>query len=520
MHDGPPQKEPETADLAPRLRLSLRVRLCVLMVALFSLIICTMLGVFCLYERAAITDRMHHELSNWVRGFAVELSDRVHTVTDADLSALRRERLDVFPFQSLTIDVFHESGMHTAGSEGSTLRWADLGLTEVPAASSPILVTLSPEHRTPTIPDAQSYVVAVVGATGPTGERFAIALTTTDAFLQSQFSVLSHLAVVSGTLSIVAAAATGWFIAGVAVAPFERLRDLARRLEPGNPTPQAEAGHVSAEVGNLTQELERARKRISERFAAQERFLSNVSHEIKTPIAIMLADAQTLNLERATPDVRKFVSASQDELLRLGRLVESFLTLARVRDGKDAPRSRSTAANDLVMDSFENCLKMAQQYRVNLVPLLLSDEECVDAAVSGDPDLLRTMLDNLLRNAIRFSPEHGRVEVSLSCDADSIRIVTTDHGPGIPADKLETIFDRFSQAHDGPRYQRGHGLGLAIAQGIAELHGGIITASNRIDAGCEFVVQLPRLQTDAGPVAPPRPADESRPHRNGFAGRA
>jgi signal transduction histidine kinase len=518
MHDGPPQKEPETMDFAPRLRLSLRVRLCVLMVALFSLIICTMLGVLCLYEKAAITDRMHLELANWANGFAVELSDRIHTITDADLSALRRERLDVFPFQSLTIDVFHESGMHTAGSEGGTLRWADLGLAEVPTASSPVLVTLSPEHRTPIIPDAQSYIVAVVGATGPTGERFAIALSTTDAFIQRRLAILYHLALASGALSIVAAAATGWFIAGVAVAPFERLRDLARRLEPGDPSPPPQTGHVSAEVASLTQELEHARKRIGERFAAQERFLSNVSHEIKTPIAIMLADAQTLNLQSATPDVRKFVSASQDELLRLGRLVESFLTLARVEDGKDTPQSRTTAANDLVMDSIENCSKMARQYRVTLVPHLLADEECVDAAVSGDPDLLRTMLDNLLRNAIRFSPEHGRVEVSISCDAACIRIVTIDQGPGIPPDKLETIFNRFSQAHGGPRYQRGHGLGLAIAQGIAELHGGIITASNRIDAGCEFLVQLPRVQSTAGAGARPRPPDDDHPRRNGAVG--
>lgn len=513
MNDGLRQIPSETADSAPRLRFTLRVRLCILMVALFALIICTMLGVFCLYERAAITEQMHLELGNWTRDIALDLSDRIDSVTDADLSAALARRRDVFPFQMLQIDVFDGSGVHTAGSEGSTLRWADLGLESVPAASGPVIVTLDPGLLTPTVPDAHAFKVAVIGAVGSDGKRFALTVTTTDAFIQRRFTILSNLALASGAMSILAAAATGWFIAGVAVAPFQRLRDLAKRLEPGNSPPPPDR-HVAAEVAILTQELEHARKRIGQRFAAQERFLSNVSHEIKTPIAIMLVDAQTLSLENASPEVRKFVSSSQDELIRLGRLVESFLTLTRVEDGKGTPRSKANAANDIVMDSIESCSKMALQYRVTLVPRLLADEECVDASVSGDPDLLRTMLDNLIRNAIRFSPEHGRVEVSISCDASSIRIMTTDRGPGIPPEKLETIFDRFAQAHGGPRYQRGHGLGLAIAQGIAELHGGLITASNREDDGCEFTVHLPRIRLDtAHPEANSR-ADNGLAARN------
>lgn len=514
MNQGPPQPEHEVAEHSPRLRLTLRLRLCILMIALFALIICVMLGVFCLYERAAIKEHMHLELANWCRDLAIEVSGGISSVTDNDLAAARRRRLDVFPFQTLFIDVFHQSGAHVAGTEASTLRWADLELSSIPAASSPAIVTLPKSVLNADIPDAQHAKVAVIGVAAPDGERYALAVTTSDAFIQRRFSILSHLAIASGAMSILAAAATSWFIAGVAVAPFERLRDLAKRLEPGT-APQVAAGHVAAEVANLTEELERARRRIGDRFAAQERFLSNVSHEIKTPIAIMLVDAQTLSLENASPDVRKFVHSSQDELVRLGRLVESFLTLTRVQDGKLTPRNMAICANDIVMDSLESCAKMAEQYHVTLVPRLLADEEHVDAAVSGEPDLLRTMLDNLIRNAIRFSPEHGRIEISVSCNDSSIRIVTMDRGPGIPPDKLESIFDRFAQAHGGPRYQRGHGLGLAIAQGIAELHGGVIAAANRPDEGCVFTIHLPRIRPQLTTSTLSTPENGSTTTRNG-----
>lgn len=515
MNQGPPQPEHEVAEHSPRLRLTLRVRLCILMIALFALIICTMLGVFCLYERAAIKEQMHLELGNWSRDIAVEVSGRISSVSNDDLAAARRRRLDLFPFQALLIDVFHESGARVAGTEASILRWADLGLSGVPAASNPTIVTLPKSVLKTDIPDAKHAKVAVIGVATPEGQRYALAVTTSDDFVQRRFSILSRLALASGVMSILAAAATSWFIAGVAVAPFERLRDLAKRLEPGVSPLQAPTGHVAAEVANLTEELERARKRIGDRFAAQERFLSNVSHEIKTPIAIMLVDAQTLSLEHASPDIRKFVHSSQDELIRLGRLVESFLTLTRVQDGKIAPRSMSIGANDIVMDSLDNCAKMAEQYRVALIPRLLADEELVDASVSGDPDLLRTMLDNLVRNAIRFSPEHGRVEVTVRCDETLVQIITSDRGPGIPPDKLDTIFNRFAQVHGAPRYQRGHGLGLAIAQGIAELHGGMITAANRPDEGCEFSIHLPRLQPKSSPSRPPAPDNNSVATRNG-----
>jgi signal transduction histidine kinase len=192
----------------------------------------------------------------------------------------------------------------------------------------------------------------------------------------------------------------------------------------------------------------------------------------------------------------------EEEMMRLGNLVESFLTLTRIQSGRGPTILKRYCVNDLVFDSISDCSMMADQHRVTLVPTLLAQEGTVDAAVVGDPDLLRTLVENLIRNSIRFSPEHSAVDIGASVHDGQAIIRVRDSGPGIPPDRLKTIFDRFAQANDSERRGRGHGLGLTIAKGIAELHGGNVEASNRDPRGCEFVVRLnlAPAQPDAIPV--------------------
>jgi signal transduction histidine kinase len=257
-------------------------------------------------------------------------------------------------------------------------------------------------------------------------------------------------------------------------------------------------------VSRLAHDIEEVRERVRSRLEAQERFLSNVSHEIKTPISVMLTEAQTIDRSSLPPHGVKFVKGVAEEMTRLGTLVDGFLTLARVQEGKVITPMRVVHANDLVMDSVEDCLRMAAQQQVRLVPELLSDESTLDASVSGSPELLRTMLDNLVRNAIRFSPsgETIRVIAEIADNGRVVRLRVRDRGPGIPPDRIASIFDRFSQAPNQPRHGRGHGLGLSIALGISELHGGTIAAVNLPEGGCEFVVSLAMRHADVLETAP------------------
>lgn len=333
------------------------------------------------------------------------------------------------------------------------------------------------------------YVTTFVA--GKVGDRYAMVLAAPDEFVSTQTSLVARLLLIAGVVSVCASAVSGWYIAGIAIEPLRRLRNVASQLGPESINKQLHVDSRSVEVSQLTVELDAARERIRQAFAAQERFLSNISHEIKTPIATLLIEAQTIDKQGLSKSGLMFVRTAEEEMRKLGKLVESFLTLTRIQDGKGLARMDRVMVNDIVLESVSHCTAQAKIHSVSLHPTLIEDDEYVDAVVSGDPDLLRTMVDNLVRNAIRFTPRDGRVVIAARVEDGKVKVAVEDEGPGLPPEMLTRIFDRFVQAPEEARKGRGHGLGLAIAQGVAELHGGMIRVENRSEVGARFTIELP-----------------------------
>ncbi len=489
-------------------RWSLRARLTMWVIGIFTLIQLATGTVFWLYQRSAIDSFFYNRLIDRAQGFAQRLSPEF---------PISNQELAEASSRAVIADIFDAEGNHAVTGRQPVVNPATLPIRQVAESMKPYQVELDIELLNYYDPEARRARAVLVPIQSHSGKRFVVFTAFSDALARQQSILLARVLLLGGIIGPIAAGIAGWFIAGIAVAPFDRLRGMASRLGPESLGKRIEFDHmVNAEVARLAEELDLARQRIQTAFASQERFLSNVSHELKTPIATLLVEAQTIDLSEASEEIKVFIQSAQDEMMRLGRLVESFLTLTRVKDGKGLARFSAYAVNELVVDSVSHCSVMAQQHLVRLVPRLLADETTFDTSVSGEPELLRTMLDNIVRNAIRFTPEHARVTVSVALDDVDVLIYVDDEGPGIPEERLPTIFDRFTQAHDGPRFGRGHGLGLAIAQGIAELHGGSIAAENRAVAnngvaasewgsdvsmvagegvaGCRFTIRLPIRQ--------------------------
>ncbi len=470
----------------------MRLRLTLWVVVIFSVIQWSSGAVFWLYQSASLNRLFEEQLAMRAAEIADEIEPWLPNIDEQRLTSIAIGKSRFFQFDSAFIEVFKADGTNVIEGREGLIRNEGKRVAVAAAQSMPVVaqvqLPLSTGGETPTMVSARAVFVGL--STDGRGE-FVVALARSDAFVRRQLALLRNVLLLAGLIGPVAAAVAGWFIGGIAVAPYERLQAIAKNLRPESIGHGFQMDSSNSEVARLAEELDQARQRILEGFAAQERFLSNVSHEIKTPIAVMLMEAQTLDTSEAAQPVRDFVDSASEEMLRLGRLVESFLTLTRVRDGKGLAEVKIYAVNDLVIDSAEHCSAMARQYHVRLAPKLLSDEATMDYAVAGEPELLRTMLDNLVRNAIRFSPMDKRVEIDASIDGADANIRVRDYGPGIPEAQLKTIFDRFAQAPEEQRKGRGHGLGLAIAQGIAELHGGSIGVENCADGGCTFIVILP-----------------------------
>lgn len=318
-------------------------------------------------------------------------------------------------------------------------------------------------------------------------------------------------------VGLIACGVAAWLLAGKAVAPIMRISETVRSMDPSHLEARVELQGEDAEIARLQDELNHALQRIEVAFQAQEQFISNISHELKTPVSVLLSEAQVLQAgsRKQRGRYQEFAASVEEEMRRLGQLVESFLTLARARH-EGLTRREQVPLNDIVLESVQHCSPLAGRGGVRVLAHLAEASSCdgpefcnMEPEILGDAELLRAMIDNLLRNAVRFSPSGGVVEVTVRVNAGSARIEVADEGPGVPDEIHATLFDRFVQ---GPQETRrgGLGLGLAIARSVAELHGGTIGLSNRPSRGCVFWVQLPRaarLDDSEWTVPPLHPAN-------------
>ncbi len=476
-------------------RVSLRVRLTVWVLIIFAVIQLTLGAIVYLYQRASVDGFFEQRLESKARELRSELAARHELPTDNDLQRLAAAELDFFMFENLVLTVY--------GPKGGVIASSSRPAPEPPlvlfqeALEGPGLLLRRLEVRGVDAPtQAESLQRLAIGSfVGPGGSRCVLLLATGDRYAQGMMARVREVLVIAAPIGFIAAGVAGWCIAGIAVAPLRELRSLTTRLSPESIGRPMEPTARDPEFARLERDLESARARIAQALAAQERFMSNVSHELKTPISVVQMESQAIQMEKLPDHARKYVASVREEMQRLGRLVNSFLTLTRVREGRSQTVSKPVMINEMLLESIDHCRSMARQYNVMLRPVLLSDEADVDLAVRGDPDLLRTMLDNLVRNAIRFSPANAEVRVAAQRNGEAVYLTVRDRGSGIPEELLERIFDRFAQAKAEERRGRGHGLGLEIAQGVAELHGGRISVQNQPDGGCEFTVRLPIPQS-------------------------
>jgi PAS domain S-box-containing protein len=231
---------------------------------------------------------------------------------------------------------------------------------------------------------------------------------------------------------------------------------------------------------------------VSQQAAAERRkdeLVSIVSHELRTPLTSirsvlgLLASGLLGQLNDRGQSMMHIGIANTDRLIRL---VSDLLDLERINSGQTTARNELCSTDQLMRQAAESVRALAAEARVSI------EVTPLEAAVVGDPDRLLQVLINLLANAIKFSPSCGNVWLDAELSADEVLLRVRDEGRGIPSDKLESVFERFSRVdeHDA-RDKRGTGLGLAISRAIVQQHGGQIWAESRPGAGTTMCVALP-----------------------------
>jgi heavy metal sensor kinase len=287
-------------------------------------------------------------------------------------------------------------------------------------------------------------------------------------------------------LAVAIAAVGGYLLAYRALRPVEQLRraaedygakDLSRRLAPRDLRDD--------ELGRLARTLDAMLDRVAAAVEQQRRFTGDASHELRTPIATILADA-SLSLERArSPEEQRATLARvASEATRMAGIVEGLLVLARSDARSAAARSADVDLRAVIEVSTNRVASRATERGVRIAAR-------VDGGlVVADRDNgLEQVFDNLLDNALRYAPTGSAVEIEAAARDGMARVSVSDHGPGIAPEERTRVFERFhrGQAAVGP----GAGLGLAIARAIVDAHGGRISAADTPGGGATFVVELP-----------------------------
>ncbi|MCK4235816.1 MAG: ATP-binding protein, partial [Candidatus Krumholzibacteria bacterium] len=220
-------------------------------------------------------------------------------------------------------------------------------------------------------------------------------------------------------------------------------------------------------------------------------FLSIVSHEFRTPLTSVKAYTETLldNVKTIKRDtLQDFLKVMDEENERLIKLVDNILDYSCMETGHLKVEKSPCNLNEMIEDIYGTLQKKFLSGRVNSDLRLPKRPVIIDA----DRELIRQLLQNLMSNAVKFTPEGGNVTVTLEEEASAARIVVQDTGKGIPEDQLEKIFERFHQVDtSNTREHGGSGLGLAICKNIANWHDGKIWVENIKEAGARFIVLLP-----------------------------
>lgn len=298
-------------------------------------------------------------------------------------------------------------------------------------------------------------------------------------------------------LTLVLASLVGALLARNALAPIDRVTQTARSItRAGDLTRRLDPPKTQDEVGRLAGTFNEMLGRIEELFRSQQRFVSDVSHELRSPLTAIRGNIDLLRRGGAdNPDERQQMFAAIDsETERMKRMVDDLLLLARADEGFKF-QTQTVELDTILLDVYRQARVMAGDG----IKVLLGNED--QAQVMGDPDRLKQLFLNLMDNAIKYTPNGGEVTLSLERDSEWVRVSVTDTGVGIPPQDMPRIFDRFyrvdkSRTRDGSNGKGGGtGLGLAIAKWVTEAHGGRIEVWSEVGKGTTFTVWLPVLRS-------------------------
>jgi heavy metal sensor kinase len=305
-------------------------------------------------------------------------------------------------------------------------------------------------------------------------------------------------------IAVVLSGVVGSIMARVTLRPINRIIETIHAITEENLSLRLTLPESKDEVRRLADTFNDMLTRLEQAFTSQRLFIEDLTHELKTPLAVLKGELEvTLKRMRSAREYESVLESSLEEIDRIIRIVEDLLVLARLEKGVAALDKEDLEAGELVAQCVEDIRVLAEPKGISV-----RFESKDGTNVRGDSVKLRRLFLNVLDNAIKYTPPGGEVKVEVVREEERVKITVRDTGPGIPEKDMPRIFDRFFRGQGHGR-EKGFGLGLSIAKAIAEAHGGRIEVSTADGGGTCFDMFLPirppaRFSAVSGDLSVPR----------------
>lgn len=285
----------------------------------------------------------------------------------------------------------------------------------------------------------------------------------------------------------------GWLLARRSLKPVHQMTQAAQRISAFRLSERLEESGTGDELDELAQTLNQTLERLDESFNQMRQFSADASHELQTPLTVLKGEIEVaLRAPRSTEEYRNTLQSSLEEIDRLAKLVEGLLFLARADSGVLKIDQKNVNLTELIQLVQADLMKVAGEKGVEL--RCLPTEPVI---LLGDPILLRQLVQNVVLNGLKYTPDGGTVSVTAGWEGNWATMTVSDTGQGIAAEDQEKIFQRFYRsAKARSEGGGGAGLGLSIAKSIVNIHKGEIEIMSSPGSGTTFTVRLPRNHED------------------------
>jgi len=303
-----------------------------------------------------------------------------------------------------------------------------------------------------------------------------------DERVQRQFALLFIIVLAS---TVVASGLIAVSVTKHGLRPLRQMTESVARVGPTHLNERLAPADWPRELQPLASAFDEMLKRLDDSFTRLSQFSADLAHELRTPIANIMGEAQVaLTRDRTAAEYREIIESAIAECERLSRIVDNLLFVARVdaaREPIERKRFDARTAIEKIATFYE---AIADEHHITI--------SCVgDGEIYADADLFERALANLLDNALRFTPENGSIQIALSERGTQFEVAVSDNGCGIAPEHLPRVFDRFYRA-ESSRGSDGAGLGLALVKSIVELHGGSATIHSEVGLGTTVTLTFPR----------------------------